>query len=40
MCSKYIIVKYTYVNQNHHYCVRCTNRDKTVYKNQTENVLV
>ena len=27
------VLKYTYVNQNHHYCVRCT-ETKTVYKNQ------
>ena len=34
------VLKYTYVNQNHHYFVRCTNRDKDYTKIHTKNVLV
>ena len=27
---RYIYVEYRYVDQHHHYCVRCTNTDKQI----------
>ena len=29
------VLKYTYVNENHHYFVRCTNRDKDCIQKST-----
>ena len=29
------VLKYTHVNQNHHYFVRCTNRDKDCIQKST-----
>ena len=41
MYSKKDIVEYTYVDQNHHYIVKCTNRNNNCNRKiNTENVLM